>query len=96
MWRVRSSYGSGLHSGADAALSCGADTQDMRDVPTLSPAQARFADAHGSNGYVRPAGPDNGSVYMYRERLGCTDRWLVAINGEKLDWTLLRYAAAAA
>jgi hypothetical protein len=66
----------------------------MTDAPTLSPAQAQFADTHGSSGSVRPGRPDNGSVYIYREREGCTDRWLVARNGIELEWTLLRYAAA--
>ena len=73
---------------------CAADTQAMTDTPTLTAAQALFADAHGSSGSVRPARPRNGSVYIYREREGCTDRWLVARNGTELEWTLLRYAAA--
>ena len=68
----------------------------MTDAPILSPAQARFADTHGSSGYVRPGRPETGSVYMYRERQGCTDRWLVAKNGDELDWTVLRYYAVAA
>ena len=68
----------------------------MTHAPMLSPAQARFADADGSSGYVRPGRPENGSVYMYRERQGCTDRWLVASDGVELDWTLLRYDSAAA
>ena len=33
---------------------------------------------------------------MYRERQGCTDRWLVASDGAELDWTLLHYNSAAA
>jgi hypothetical protein len=33
---------------------------------------------------------------MYREREGCTDRWLIATDGVQLDWTLLHYGAAAA
>ena len=73
----------------------GPDTDEMSDPP-LTSAQARFAVSHGSSGYVRPGRPAYGAVYMYREREGCTDRWLVASDGAQLEWTLLSYAPVAA
>jgi hypothetical protein len=63
----------------------------MATPSTLSPAQARFADAHQSNKYVQPAPPTHGCGFVYRERQGCTDRWLVAPDGAQLDWTAMRH-----
>jgi hypothetical protein len=53
-------------------------------------AQARFADANGCRHYMSSVADDR-CVYMYRENDGCTERWLVAPDGTKLEWERLHY-----
>ncbi|MEY2434096.1 MAG: hypothetical protein QOC92_3821 [Acidimicrobiaceae bacterium] len=48
----------------------------------LTPAQARFADAHESYEHLRAA---HGGVFIYREQGMRTERWLVAPDGTELD-----------
>ena len=60
--------------------------------PPLSQAQAQFAEAHEPIGEMQPGWAPEGSVFMYRERPGCTDRWHVAADGTQLDADCLHYA----
>jgi hypothetical protein len=62
----------------------------MINPSPLSTAQARFADAHESHEHS-PAQAASGCVFMYRERPGRTERWLVARDGTQLEWERLRY-----
>ena len=57
----------------------------------LTPAQARFADAHESHEHL---GAAHGRVFIYCEQGLRTERWLVAPDGTELDWTRMERTPA--
>ncbi len=63
----------------------------MIHASSLSPAQARFAEAHQATDFLRYGASPAGSVYVYREQPGCTERWHVALDGTELDSDRLHY-----
>jgi hypothetical protein len=65
----------------------------MTDTLLLTPAQARFADAHESNENRVVA---DGRAFIYRERDSCTERWVVAPDGSEIDRARFRRSPPAA